>query len=175
MATLLNGRHHATFTDRSEAVLFLIGMRINRLRALRRWLPVAMQMPRMLAELDRNPELGLLGHRTYVSGRVVMVVQYWNSEAQLRTYARDAGRAHLPAWRRFNQSVRASGAVGIWHETYRVTPTSFETIYGDLPPFGLGAAVGVRPLARAADPVVARPSTAGARPATPAPAKAAGA
>lgn len=31
--------------------LFLIGMRINNLLAVNRWLPVAMAMPRMQAEL----------------------------------------------------------------------------------------------------------------------------
>ncbi len=31
-------------------------------------------------------------------------------------------------------------AVGIWHETYLVEPGKYECIYGNMPPFGLGAA-----------------------------------
>jgi Domain of unknown function (DUF4188) len=39
------------------------------------------------------------------------------------------------------------GAVGIWHETFPVT--SAESLYGDMPPSGLAAALGVRPVADA--------------------------
>ncbi len=41
-------------------VLFLIGMRFNKLLAVHKWLPVAIAMPRMLAELAKRPEAGLL-------------------------------------------------------------------------------------------------------------------
>ena len=48
---------------------------------------------------------------------------------------------HLPAWRAFNQLVGTSGDVGIWHETYLVNPDQFESVYGNMPLFGLGAAL----------------------------------
>ena len=32
-------------------------------------------------------------------------------------------------------------AVGIWHETYLVEPNQFEVFYGNMPKFGLGAAM----------------------------------
>lgn len=41
-----------------EIVVFLIGMRINRLWKVHKWLPVARAMPRMLAELAAAPEHG---------------------------------------------------------------------------------------------------------------------
>jgi hypothetical protein len=44
---------------------------------------------------------------------------------------------HLPAWRRFNQLVRGSGDVGIWHETSRVRAGEYETNYGNMPRIGL--------------------------------------
>ncbi len=36
-------------------------MRVNRIWAFHKWFPVAIAMPRMLAELRRKPELGMLG------------------------------------------------------------------------------------------------------------------
>ena len=127
-------------------VVFLIGMRINRLWKLRQWLPVARAMPRMLQELVAHPELGLLSHRTYVSGRTVLTVQYWRSAEDLDRYARARDQAHLPAWREFNRRVRDNGDVGIFHETYVVG--RHETVYVNMPAtFGLGGATGLVPLA----------------------------
>jgi hypothetical protein len=31
--------------------------------------------------------------------------------------------------------------VGIWHETYTVSPDQFESVYGNMPKFGLAAAM----------------------------------
>lgn len=127
-------------------VVFLIGMRINRLRRLRQWLPVATAMPRMLRELMAQPELGLLSARSYVSGRTVLTVQYWRSAEDLDSYARARDRAHLPAWREFNRLIRDNGDVGIFHETYVLDRQ--ETVYVNMPEdFGLGGATGLVPLA----------------------------
>ncbi len=35
--------------------------------------------------------------------------------------------------------------LGIWHETYSVTPEQAENIYSNMPAFGLGAAIGLSP------------------------------
>ena len=125
-------------------VVFLIGMRVNDWWRVSRWLPVVAVMPRMLRELARE-DLGLLEARTYVSGRVVLVVQYWSSSAALEGYARAADREHLPAWRAFNRRVRATGAVGIHHETYVVPPSARESVYVHMPPHGLAKALGSAP------------------------------
>jgi hypothetical protein len=128
-------------------VAFLIGVRINRLRRLRQWGPVFTAMPRMLAELERDPDLGLLSHQTFLSGRTVMVLQYWRSADHLDSYARSRDAAHLPAWREFNRRVRDSGDVGIFHETYVVG--RHETVYVGMPAgFGLGGATSLVPIAR---------------------------
>lgn len=138
MNAILPGR----FTAQTETpvVLFLIGMRINHLHKFSKWWPVASAMPRMLAELDKRPEAGLLWHRSYLSGRVIFVQQYWKSMDQLIDYAHAKDQSHFPAWAAFNKAVGSNGAVGIWHETYFVTPGSFECIYGNMPLFGLAAA-----------------------------------
>ncbi|GHJ00013.1 hypothetical protein TPA0906_18780 [Streptomyces olivaceus] len=38
--------------------------------------------------------------------------------------------------------------MGIWHETYVVPAGSYESIYIDMPPAGLGGAWGVEPVSR---------------------------
>ncbi|MFE4698214.1 DUF4188 domain-containing protein [Streptomyces sp. NPDC001935] len=139
-----------TAAAEGDVVVFLIGMRINRWLAVRHWLPTLTAMPRMLKELSRDSESGLLGHRLLSGGpRVFTVAQYWESREKLLAYASDQTREHRPAWAAFNRGLRNSnGAVGIWHETYIVPAGSYESIYVDMPPSGLGAAWGVEPVER---------------------------
>ncbi|PNY83038.1 DUF4188 domain-containing protein [Deinococcus koreensis] len=118
-------------------VVFLIGARINQPWKVRAWLPVVRAMPRMLRELQARPELGLLA----AQGSGTTQIQYWRSVEHLHAYAQAREHAHLPAWRAFNRNARSAGsAVGIWHETYVVQPGSYETVYVNMPPFGLGRA-----------------------------------
>jgi hypothetical protein len=123
-----------------DFVIFLIGMRINRLWKPWRWLPVATAMPRMVAELGRQPELGLLHARTHFGIRNIMMLQYWRSFDALEAYARNASAAHLPAWQALQREIGTNGDVGIWHETYVVRGGAYENIYANMPPYGLGAA-----------------------------------
>jgi hypothetical protein len=122
-----------------EMVVFLIGMRINKPWKIHKWLPVAIAMPKMLRELGQHPELGLLGAHTWFS-RTVVVLQYWRSIEDLQAYAKNRDSAHLPAWAAFNRAVGKSGDVGIWHETYRFRAGDYETIYANMPLFGLAKA-----------------------------------
>ena len=133
-----------TATIEGEFVVFVIGMRINNPFLIHRWLPVALAMPRMLKELRRKPELGLL-HAEMWFARTPIVLQYWRSMEQLLAYASNKHAAHLPAWRAFNKAIGTNGSVGIWHETYRVSPGSYENIYINMPPFGLGKAGVLQP------------------------------
>ena len=118
-------------------VVFLIGMRVNHLWKVHRWWPVARAMPRMLEELRQRPELGMLGGEMW-GGRTTILVQYWRSAEHLFAYARNREAGHLPAWRDFNRAVGTTGDVGVWHETYVVAPGSYENVYINMPPFGLG-------------------------------------
>ena len=139
MAKVIPGRYTAQ-TDQ-PFVVFLIGMRINKLWAIRQWLPTVLAMTPMLRELFTHPEKGLLGARTYLGWRQVMVVQYWRSFDDLERFARAADDPHFPAWRRFNARVGyQDGAVGIWHESYLVAAGQYESVYGNMPVFGLAAA-----------------------------------
>jgi hypothetical protein len=123
-----------------DFVVFLIGMRINKLSKPWKWLPIFVAMPRMIRELEQRPESGFLGATNYLGGpRSPMLVQYWRSFEQLEAYARSKDAAHWPAWVAFNQRVGSNGDVGIWHETYLVPAGRYDCVYNNMPPTGLGA------------------------------------
>jgi hypothetical protein len=128
----------------NEVVVFLIGARIHRWHRVRSWFPTFIAMPRMLIQLAMKPDLGLLHAKTYWAGRDIVVVQYWRSVDDLGRFAKDPSLAHAPAWAAFNREAAGTGDIGIWHETYRVPADGIETRYGNLAPFGLGKALGVR-------------------------------
>jgi hypothetical protein len=120
-----------------DFVVFLIGMRINNFWRIGDWWSVAMAMPKMLKELFTKPEAGMMGAQ-YWFGRTTIMVQYWRSFEQLEAYAKDKSGNHFPAWREFNLKFRKKASVGIWHETYKISPGSYENIYVNMPAFGLG-------------------------------------
>jgi hypothetical protein len=118
-----------------DFVVFVIGMRINKIWKLHKWIPVFLAMPRMLKELEQQPESGFLG---VISGGL-MAVQYWRSFDHLEKYARSQDHLHWPAWVAFNKRMRESrGDVGIWHETYKIHAGEYEAIYSGTPVQGLG-------------------------------------
>jgi hypothetical protein len=121
-------------------VVFLIGMRVNKPWKIWKWGPVASAMPKMLEELARQPDLGLLGSRLLPGFPVVTLIQYWRSFDALEAYAKSRTAQHLPAWKAFNTAVGSGGDVGIWHETFLVRAGEYETVYNNMPAFGLGAA-----------------------------------
>jgi hypothetical protein len=123
-------------------VVFLIGMRVRRWWKPHKWLPVAMAMPRMLRELDAHPELGYLGGEAWF-GRTTIMVQYWRSREALYGYAKMRDAEHLPAWRKFNRRVGTD--VGVWHETYEVPQTGIDSVYVNMPAFGLGKVASLQP------------------------------
>lgn len=123
-----------------EVVVFLIGMRINKLWKVWKWVPVVVAMPRMLKELAAHPELGMLSARPLLGLRNLSVLQYWKSAEHLQAYARASNQTHLPAWQAFNRTIGTDGDVGIWHETYVVPQGHAESVYVNMPRYGLGLA-----------------------------------
>jgi hypothetical protein len=128
-----------TATIDGDFVVFLIGMRLNKPWKVHKWWPVAAAMSRMISELQRQPELGLLHAEAWFS-RTIIMVQYWRSMDQLMAYATSKQASHLPAWKAFNQSIGTDGTVGIWHETFEVKAGAYESVYVNMPAFGLGRA-----------------------------------
>lgn len=142
---IMSGRY--TTTEDQGVTVFVIGMRINKWRAIHKWLPVLLAMPPMIKELSINKEIGCLGVQSYLQLPTTMMIQYWNSKEELFAYAR--GPKHLKAWRTFNKRTKGNSAVGIYHETYIVPKGSYESIYVNMPPFGLGKALGTEPVTKA--------------------------
>jgi hypothetical protein len=132
---VIPGRHTARIDG--DFVVFLIGMRINRLWQVQRWLPVTRAMPAMLAELRRQPGLGLLHAEAFLGGRTLMTVQYWRSFDQLHAYAHAKDLSHVPAWAAFNRRTGGNTAVGIYHETYLVSAGRYECVHVNMPRQGL--------------------------------------
>lgn len=126
-------------------VVFVIGMRINSYWKVHEWVPVFLAMPRMLRELEAATGSGLLNYETVFNRRTILTIQYWDSFETLRSYARDDEKAHVPAWIAYRESTADGGDVGIFHETYVVDPDDCESVYANMPAFGLGAAGERRP------------------------------
>jgi len=145
-------RGRTTAAAEGDVVVLLIGMRINHFRAVHQWLPVMLSMIRMLGELARDPDRGLLGHALLTaSPRTYYVVQYWESKEKLYAYATSPDMFHHRAWAVVNRKERqgkARGHVGLWHETYVAPEGSHESIYFDMPAFGLAKAHGQVPVER---------------------------
>lgn len=128
-----------------DFVVFLIGMRINKLWMIHKWWPTAMAMNAMLTELAAAPkeETGFLGVTNLGLGGMV---QYWRSFDHLERYASAQNQAHFPAWAKFNRQMKnARGDVGIWHETYLIRAGDYENVYSGMPPWGLGRFAGLVP------------------------------
>jgi hypothetical protein len=151
------GINNGRFTADAEGdfVVFLIGMRFNHPLKVRKWLPVALAMPRMLKVLDAHPELGCLGYNQWI-GRTTILLQYWRDFDALDHFARDKELPHLEPWRQFNRAVGKSGDVGVWHETFKVRAGEYEAVYANMPTFGLAKATSVVPIGRKAQSAAAR-------------------
>ncbi|MBC7810038.1 MAG: DUF4188 domain-containing protein [Burkholderiales bacterium] len=137
---VLPGRYTAEVTE--PIVVFLIGMRVNNFFAFRKWTRAAGAMTGMLNVLATHSDKGMLWAHNYFWPYPLsfMLQSYWRSFEDLERFARDKSDPHLEAWRRFNREVGADGSVGIWHETYKIEPGESETVYGNMPLFGLAAA-----------------------------------
>lgn len=143
-ASVQKGRH--TARHEGPIVVFVIGMRINSVFAVRKWWPVISAMGRMLKELNGGADTGLLASELSWRGwRSPVLIQYWRSFDDVDAYAHDADRAHHPAWRAFNRKIGGDGTVGIFHETFLVEAGGFESVYANMPPFGLASVAGTVP------------------------------
>ncbi|MEU2737194.1 DUF4188 domain-containing protein [Streptomyces sp. NPDC007095] len=159
-----------TAAAEGDVVVLLIGMRVNHFWAVHQWVPVFFAMLRMVRDLERDGSRGLLGRVLLTaSPRTYYVVQYWESKEKLYAYASAPDMFHHRVWAIINRKERAGKVrqhVGIWHEAYVVPEGSYESIYADMPPFGLAAAHGALPVEkrgrRAADRFAHRSPKAGA-------------
>lgn len=92
------------------------------------------------------------------------VVQYWESKEKLYAYASAPDMFHRKAWAMMNRKEKKTRQhVGLWHKTYIAPEGAYESIYADMPPYGLAAVTGVLPVEgrgrRAADRLAHRSAT----------------
>jgi hypothetical protein len=138
VAKIFPGRYTAKIEG--PFVVFLIGMRINYFWMFWKWIPVAMAMGPLIKTLEQDPAKGYLHGESYFNARGAVFIQYWRSLEDLEKFARSPEEPHLEAWQNFNRAVGVRGRVGIWHETYQVEAGRFESIYNNMPVFGLAKA-----------------------------------
>lgn len=120
-------------------VIYIQGMRLNKLRALPHWLLANWKVAKMFRELEANPDSGFLGYTPIFLGlRKGAAMQYWRSLEDLQRFATDPDGSHVPAWRWYNKKVDPDGGLGFWAELYVVDADSFETFFRNVPPIGVG-------------------------------------
>ena len=146
MSKVVPGRFSAQIDE--SFVVFLIGMRVNNIWAVNKWLPVAQAMSPMFNTLHRYPDKGFLGQESFfrLFPLCTIMTSYWKSFEHLEYFARNPDDPHLEPWRAFNRSIGNDGSVGIWHETYLVQAGQSESIYVNMPIFGLAAATNHVPI-----------------------------
>ncbi|WNB91046.1 DUF4188 domain-containing protein [Bacillus sp. NEB1478] len=144
MKKIFKGRYMAD-TD-ENFVLFIIGMRVNKILSFSKWIPVFKAMGPMIRELYQNPQLGFLHTEFLFNWRGVTLIQYWRSFEQLEAYAH--GKTHLKAWKDFNKKIGDDGSVGIYHESYNIVNKGAEAIYSNMPKFGLAKAYSLVPVTK---------------------------
>jgi Domain of unknown function (DUF4188) len=140
MSKVIPGRFSAEIDE--SFVVFEIGMQVNNIWAVNKWLPTLKAMGPMLNVLHQYPEKGFLGQESFFRFFPIctMMMTYWKSFEHLEHFARSTDDPHLEPWREFNRSIGSDGSVGIWHETYLIQPGQSESIYANMPVFGLAAA-----------------------------------
>ena len=131
MSKVMTGR--MTHRYDGELVVFHIGMQINKPWRPDLWLPVFGAMPRMLAELSRDPGSGLLGYRLVLGAGGPSVVQYWSSKDKLYAYASNPEQEHRPAWTAFNRRARRAPGAGVRTLAATVVPSAQVVAARDLP------------------------------------------
>ena len=146
MSKVVPGRFSAQIDE--SFVVFLIGMRVNNIWAVNKWLPTAQAMSPMLNTLHHYPDKGFLGQESFfrLFPLCTIMTTYWKSFEHLEYFARNTDDPHLEPWRAFNRSIGNDGSVGIWHETYLVPAGQSESIYVNMPVFGLAAATNHVPI-----------------------------
>jgi hypothetical protein len=145
-ASVFNGRYTAHLDG--DFVVFLIGARINSWRKLLRLGWIGQANSAMYRVLEANPKYGYLGGEAFTRNffRESINITYWRSYEHLEQFARNQNDPHLETWRRFNREIANDGSFGIWHETYLVKAGNYETVYGNMPRFGLAKATAHLPM-----------------------------
>lgn len=122
-----------------DIVIFIIGMKIQQWWKIRSWGKVFFVMSKMLKELYSMKASGLLHHEIGLSGRNIVLIQYWTSLKSLHDYAYE--KTHAKAWAGFYKTAANAKGIDFFHETYFVKAEHYESIEVNLnKPRGLACA-----------------------------------
>ncbi|WP_198665704.1 monooxygenase family protein [Haloprofundus halophilus] len=137
MAEIFRERMAAEMDD--GVVIYINGIRLNKLSALPHWLLANWKVARMFKELEADPKSGFLGYTPIFLGlRKGAAMQYWRSLEDLQRFATEQNGPHVSAWKWYNEKVDPDGGLGFWAELYVVDGDSFETFFRNVPPIGIG-------------------------------------
>ncbi|MDQ0207722.1 hypothetical protein J2S05_002523 [Alkalicoccobacillus murimartini] len=116
--------------------VFIIGVKVNKIWAVHKWLKSVLAMKPMVDELYKNKEeLGFYHTEYYLSWRGVTLVQYWKSNEAIMDYSK--GKKHTEAYKLFYKTAAASNSLGIFHEAYSIEPNHYHSLYVNMPEAGL--------------------------------------
>jgi hypothetical protein len=129
-------------------VIYINGMRLNKLRAIHRWAIAGRKLANMFDRLEADPDSGFLGYQPAFMGlRTGAAIQYWRSLEDLKRFASDPNDLHVPAWKWYNEEVDSGGGVGFWAELYVIGDDDYETFFRNMHHFyGLGKTADTIPM-----------------------------
>lgn len=121
--------------------VFLVGMQCRSWTSMWKVPIVAARMTRMQRELREDPDSGLLWGENFLcfSPFTTLFLSYWRSSAHVERFASGARFSHRSSATEYWKRFRDDPHLGVWHETYEVTPEGAETLYGGMAPFGVSA------------------------------------
>lgn len=130
---LIAPRYSATLDG--DFVLFIVGMRINRLCAIHIWPAILLRALRIIRSATPGAN-GLLSREIVISGKGIALITYWDDFDQWEEFG-NSDNHHRSSWKYFYERVINSKAVGLWHELYSIKQGEYQTIYMQMPPKGL--------------------------------------
>jgi len=116
-----------------DFVVFLIGMRINKPWKVHKWLPVFLAMPRMLKELETNPDSGLIG---YSQAGLMESSTGAPLSSSKRTRVVPMASTGRPGWHSTSAAVGAAGMWGSGTRRIEYGPVSMRPSIAACPPTG---------------------------------------
>ncbi|MDX1746548.1 MAG: DUF4188 domain-containing protein, partial [Halobacteriales archaeon] len=76
-------------------VIYINGMRLNKLRAIHKYLRAGLKAAKMFERLEADPDSGFLGYQPAFMGlRTGAAIQYWRSLDDIRRFAQDPDDLH---------------------------------------------------------------------------------
>jgi hypothetical protein len=140
-----------------EFLVFVVELRIHQWWRFGKWYPTVIAMGRMLTELMKNPEFGLLHFEYWFAFRRQLFLMYWRSYEHMHDWVLNKDATHIAGWKQLNQLMKDHpNVLGFWHESYVVQPDQYEAFYRNVPTVGLGKVGKLTPLTGRATTAAAR-------------------